>query len=96
MPHNNFGYDLRVDKDDHTVRFVNVKGVRARRPRFAMSEGERQFADANANQYTLFVAYDIDAATGDHQLWIQDGPVSNSGVSFAVSQWACEVITPEN
>lgn len=95
MPHNNFGYDLRVDRDGHTVRFVNVKGVRARRPRFSMSEGERQFADANGDRYTLFVAYDIDAATGVHQVWAQDGPVGDSAISFAANHWTCEVVIPE-
>ena len=95
MPHNNFGYDLRVDRDGQAVQFVNVKGVRARRPRFSMSEGERQFADANGGQYTLFVAYDIDTATGDHQIWMQDGPVSDSVISFGVSHWACEAVVPE-
>jgi Protein NO VEIN, C-terminal len=64
LPTNNPGFDLETDVPG--TRFVEVKGTQAGFPRFAMSEGERRFAEANRDDYMLSVVFGIDLGAGTH------------------------------
>lgn len=65
MPHNNPGYDLLVEGGTH--RYIEVKGTSQGEVTFFLSEGERLYSSAHAEEYALFVIYDIDLEARTHQ-----------------------------
>jgi len=60
MPHNNPGYDLRVEFTNGPTRYIEVKGTTRVLPHFFMSEGERLFSQDHAAVYSLVVVYALD------------------------------------
>jgi Domain of unknown function (DUF3883) len=64
MPHSNSGYDIEVGPADPVERFVEVKGTVAKFVDFFISEGERLYAEAHGDRYTLAVVHSIDLEAG--------------------------------
>jgi Domain of unknown function (DUF3883) len=73
MPHNNPGYDIRVDAGALLVEYVEVKGTTRSVPHFYMSEGERLFSIDNASRYTLLVVYGIDIVRREGSIHVRRG-----------------------
>lgn len=90
QPHNNPGYDMLVGTSEFPERHIEVKGTTLPFPRFFLSEGERQFAQAMARTYTLLVIHSIDLQALTHQVFRWDGAISDEGFALAPRQWACE------
>ena len=65
MPHNNPGFDLRIEQHGQPDLFIEIKGTRRSMPVFFLTEGERVFATANADRYHLWVFFQIDLARKD-------------------------------
>jgi hypothetical protein len=86
MPHNNPGYDIRIDTVDGT-RYVEVKGTKRPIPHFYMSEGERLFAQANGDQYSLLIAFSIDTALRTGTIVVREGAIDLDEVSLRPIQW---------
>jgi hypothetical protein len=86
MPHNNPGFDIEVT-GDQSVRYVEVKGTQAVVPRFFISEGERQFADANRPSYLLMVVYDIDRRSARHRVLEHEAADIEDAFVLTPRQW---------
>jgi uncharacterized protein DUF3883 len=92
MPRNNPGYDLATNQ--MSAQFVEVKGTQAGFARFAMSEGERRFAEENRDAYLLIVVYGVDLDAETHSgIATARAPL---GASFQMEpiQWAGRLIGP--
>lgn len=83
------GFDILVGTPDAPTRYVAVKGSQARYARFFLSEGERQFAAAHANHYTLFVVYSIDINRGTYETFKHSGAMNEHEFDMMPTQWAC-------
>ncbi len=93
LPPNNPGFDIRVGPREAPLRFVEVKGTQSREPVFWMTEGERQFSEANADRYELIVVAGIDlAAAGSHQTHRRRGAVGGPAFHLEPSQWRGRLI----
>jgi hypothetical protein len=91
MPHSNPGFDILINLPSG-ARYVEVKGTLGARSRFFMSEGERQFSEANADRYSLWVYCDVDLETETGRLVERDGALSGSDVALIPHQWRGEVL----
>ena len=80
MPHNNPGYDIRIEESDRVLRYVEVKGTSRLLPHFFMSEGERLFSHDKAEQYSLLLVYGVDRTTRTGSVMIREAgsPVMTS------------------
>jgi hypothetical protein len=87
MPHNNPGYDIRVSAAGGVVRYVEVKGTASERGAFFISEGERLFAEVNADRFSLCVVRAIDLEQQMHLISWHDGRVGTDAFSLRVRQW---------
>lgn len=87
MPHNNPGYDLRVDHTDGHAHYVEVKGTTRPFPHFFMSEGERRFSVANGSRYTLLIAYAIDIARRKGTCVTREGGLPADMDELRPTQW---------
>jgi hypothetical protein len=87
MPHNNPGYDIRVEFDGSPTHYVEVKGTTRPLPHFFMSEGERLFSHENADRYSLLLVYGLDLDTREGELLLRDGPVEGHDLSLRPVTW---------
>jgi hypothetical protein len=87
MPHNNPGYDIRVDDSGKTIRYVEVKGTLRPDPHFFMSEGERLFSHDNAARYTLLVYYAIDRVGRTGTKLVCEGAVDAGDLTLRPTHW---------
>jgi len=87
MPHNNPGFDIRVEGDGNSVRYVEVKGTTRALPHFFMSEGERLFSHENGDIYSLITVYaiDLDARTGT--VMVRHGLVEGNDLRLRPVTW---------
>lgn len=92
MPHNNPGYDIRVEMKDAAHRFVEVKGTQSSEPWFFMSEGERRFSEMNESTYSLLVVTGIRLATQTFEAlnW-RDGCVDAHVEVLKPMQWSAKL-----
>jgi hypothetical protein len=90
MPHANPGYDIRV-RLSGVDRYIEVKGTRGRRARFFISEGEREFSEANGDHYSLWVYCDLDVQARTGRLVERQGALSETDASLAPHQWRGEL-----
>jgi hypothetical protein len=86
MPHNNPGYDVRVESAGRVVRFIEVKGTAGDVGAFFISEGERRFSEA-ADSYSLLVIREVDLDKKTHIASWHDGPVDKETFRLKVQQW---------
>ncbi len=98
MPHNNPGYDIRVRRADDSVLYVEVKGTVRPLPHFYMSEGERRFAEDQAEKYRLLVVYSIDREARIGTVLLRAGALGGADVELQPTQWegslALEMLDP--
>lgn len=87
MPHNNPGYDIRVEGAVGEVRYVEVKGTTHALPHFFMSEGERLFSREHDENYSLLVVHDIDLKARTGTTTVYDGAVDNAGFELRPVVW---------
>lgn len=89
MPHNNPGYDIRLDPTEGSIRYVEVKGTRSAVPRFFVTEGERLFSVRFAGSYTLVVVYGINLAARTHAgIADHDGGLDLLNIPLTAHQWS--------
>ncbi len=93
QPHNNPGFDISIGPADDRHRYIEVKGTTLDRPRFFLSEGERDFAEKHGGCYTLLVIYCIDLSSQSHRIFRWDGPITTQVFAMNTRQWVCEVRT---
>ncbi|WP_217913084.1 DUF3883 domain-containing protein [Miltoncostaea marina] len=92
MARNNPGFDIHVRRGGEDS-FVEVKGTRRPAALFHMSEGERLFSHAHAEDYSLFVVFGINLAARTHAGLVETpGPVAAPRVSLEPRQWVGEVV----
>jgi hypothetical protein len=87
MPHNNPGYDIRVERGGNVVRYIEVKGTAGTDGAFFISEGERKFSEDTSNMYSLLVVREVDLDNKTHKTSWHNGPVSLAVFSLKVRQW---------
>jgi hypothetical protein len=87
MPHNNPGYDVRIEAVGEPSRYVEVKGTTRGLPHFFMSEGERLFSHDHSAAYTLLVIYEVDTIAGTGLLLRRDGAVGGEDLWLQPVQW---------
>ncbi len=87
MPHNNPGYDLRVERDGETW-FIEVKGTTRTSPVFFLTEGERVYSVANSQHYSLWVFFAIDLSERSGQLRTLDGALTETNAGLNPRQWS--------
>jgi hypothetical protein len=88
MPHNNPGYDIRIETEAGPPKYVEVKGTSRALPHFFMSEGERLFSHDHGPSYTLIVVYAIDVEQRTGELMVRDGPIDERGdVTLRAVTW---------
>ena len=88
QPHNNPGFDILVGPAERPTRYVEVKSTRASQPVFNLSEWERRFSHANADNYSLIVVVGIDIATRSHaSIRWRDGAIDNKTFQLRPLQW---------
>jgi hypothetical protein len=92
MPHNNPGYDIRLGLSSDAVRYFEVKGTTRAAPHFFMSEGERLFAEAHTESYTLVCIYGIDLDRRTGVVHERPGMVQGEGVELRPVTWEGWVI----
>ena len=93
MPHNNPGFDVRVE-DDARVRYVEVKGTTRALPHFFMSEGERLFSHDHAADYTLLIVYSVDTTARTGQVLTRKGPIAGDDLVLQAVQWEGALASP--
>jgi hypothetical protein len=93
MPHNNPGYDIRLE-DDAGVRYVEVKGTTRALPHFFMSEGERLFSHDHAADYTLLIVYAVDTEERAGRVLMRDGAVGGDDLVLQPVQWEGALAAP--
>jgi hypothetical protein len=87
MPHNNPGYDVRINGADGVVEYVEVKGTTRPMPHFYMSEGERLFSVENASRYSLLVVYGIDFERREGSIYVRRGAIPAGLEGLRPMQW---------
>jgi hypothetical protein len=93
MPHNNPGYDIRIEGDG-AVEYVEVKGTMRPLPHFYMSEGERLFGGRHAEHYSLLVVYGIDLGARTGTIVVRPGSLEGQDLSLRPVQWEGELRSP--
>lgn len=88
MPHNNPGFDLTIREPTGREHFIEVKGTRKPLPLFLLSEGQRLFATAHADAYSLWVFSRIDLVSRSGVLTDHVGPLTPPAVKLQPKQWA--------
>ena len=86
MPHNNPGYDVRIEFSDRPPRYVEVKGT-IRVPHFFMSEGERLFSHRHADSYSLLIVYALDLTSRTGSVMLRDGAVAGDDLQLRPVTW---------
>jgi hypothetical protein len=94
MPHNNPGYDIRVEFPGAPERYIEVKGTTRHLPHFFMSEGERLFSQRHGDAYTLVLVYDIDRTARTGKVLTREGPVAGDDLSLQAVQWEGALADP--
>lgn len=87
MPHNNPGFDLRIVHGGVPDEYVEVKGTRRPSPVFFLSEGERAFAERNADRYHFWVFFEIDLVARSGAVTTHTGALVAPGVTLVPKQW---------
>lgn len=94
MPHNNPGYDVRIEKPGLPLHYVEVKGTTRALPHFFMSEGERRFSHRYAGSYTLLLVYGIDTQTRTGKVMMRAGAVEGADLVMQAVQWEGALADP--
>jgi hypothetical protein len=76
MNHNNPGFDILVTENGRVIRYVEVKGTKANKPIFHLTETERKFSETNSPLYSLLVVWMIDKTHKTCKVAKYDGEVS--------------------
>jgi hypothetical protein len=94
MPHNNPGYDIRMDAADQPTRYVEVKGTTRALPHFFMSEGERLFSHDHADSYSLIIVCAVDVAERTGTLVVREGAVGGDDLQLRTVTWEGALADP--
>jgi hypothetical protein len=94
MPHNNPGYDIRVERGGRVVRYIEVKGTAGDDGAFFISEGERRFSEDETDSYSLLVVREVDLDKRTHIASWHDGAVDKVAFSLKVRQWQGVIPAP--
>jgi hypothetical protein len=87
MPHNNPGFDLRIEHQGQPDAYVEVKGTTRVSPVFFLTEGERAFAEAHAARYHFWVFFEIDVDARTGHLAPHAGALVEPDVRLQAAQW---------
>jgi hypothetical protein len=92
MPHNNPGYDVRIDGPDG-FRYIEVKGTTRSSPQFFISDGERRFSIEHADHYSLWIFFSIDIAARTGALIKHAGAVASPRFELLPIHYAGKLIS---
>lgn len=95
MPHNNPGFDIEIRKAGAAVHYIEVKGTRARYPRFFISAGEVGHSVRFAHCYSLWIFHSLDTTTRTATLAEHDGAVTESHFDLRVKQYFGRLLTDD-
>jgi hypothetical protein len=87
MPHNNPGFAVEVRHPDGVIGYVEVKGTLAPKPRFFISAGERAFAAAHADNYSIWIFHSVDLDARTATLTSYNGVVDDDRFELRPTQF---------
>jgi Protein NO VEIN, C-terminal len=92
MPHNNPGYDIRIDAPDGPC-YIELKGTTRPSPRFLLSDGERPFSIKHADRYSPWIFSSIDTQARTGALVEHAGAVASPRSELLPIQYARQLIS---
>jgi hypothetical protein len=87
MPHNNPGYDVRVEAVGKATLYAEVKGTSRALPHFFMSEGERLFSHDHAPEYSLVLIFAVDITRRTGTVLVRNGAVAGDDLRLRAVVW---------